>query len=208
MKSYLWTMILLALAACQTLQAPDVPATLQAQDAAYATAVIALQRTADAKRTQVNNTALSAATQVAAIHSVVPGIAPETSNAVPQNSDTEIAGGIGGMAFVETGTTASKRESDGCKGYDQTEFAASTPRIYVITRALHLAAGTLMAVEWLYEGQPVAQGSWTSPGDEQNFCVWFYITPDVVAFTPGQWSVQIYANGEAVVPPISFVIVP
>jgi hypothetical protein len=187
------------LAACQTLQAPDVPATLQAQDAAYGTAVIALQRTADANRTQVNNTALSAATQVAAIHSVnvqllatveagnpptsavVPGIAPETSNAVPQNSDAVIAGGIGGMAFVETGTTASKRESDGCKAYDQTEFAASTPRIYVITRALHLAAGTLMAVEWLSEGQPVAQGSWTSPSDEQNFCVWFYITPDEVA---------------------------
>lgn len=204
------------LSACQVLNAPDMPATLRVQNTAYVAEATSISESLATREIVVAATAQAASTIVAetgGVNRVLMATARALNPPTPprQTGGVSVTGGVssgtGGSQFVSTGVTSRKRDSDGCADGFETQFTTTTPAIYIITQAASVQAGTLMQVDWSYEGQMVSQSSWTVPQDERNFCIWFYIDPATVAFSAGSWSVQLSANGSVVGTPIPFSIV-
>lgn len=211
--------LLLVLSACQAFRGPDVQATLQAEGAAYVAEATAIAQTAQAQATFIQATVDAAGTQIAETNSInqqllatarvlipptpqrIVGNAPDASGvAMP-----DMAGESGGTTgFANTGVTASIREADGCPNGFQNQFSTSAERIYVTTQASSIRAGTVMGVEWRFEGQVVYSDDWTVSQDSTNFCLWYFVTPDDVPFQAGNWSVQLFADGGAIEPSVSF----
>jgi hypothetical protein len=112
-----------------------------------------------------------------------------------------------GTQFTEIAVSLNVREDDGCVDGPTTSIPAGSTRIYATARAFNIRAGTLMGADWLREGQVVYQSStWTVESDDDDFCLWFYIEPADVEFTPGAWAVRLYADGQALEPLASFTI--
>jgi hypothetical protein len=201
-------------AACQVFRSADVPATLQAQNAAYIAEATALAQTHDAAAAQVLTTAQVAETYVAREESInqvlvvtvragdPPTVGRNVGNAAGAAGTPE----AGETAFVDIQMAASVRESDSCANSIQTQFPGDTQEIYATARALNIRAGTQLSVEWRYEGQVVWQESWTVPVDSDSFCLWFNLDPLVVALSPGNWSASLYADGVNIGSPIPFSI--
>jgi hypothetical protein len=114
--------------------------------------------------------------------------------------------GTGATQFTEIQTAASVRESDGCADAIQTQFSPGTQQIYLTARALNIRTGTRLDVEWRFEGELVWQENWTVLVDSADFCLWFYIDPATVSFSPGNWSVQLFADGITTGTPAAFSI--
>ena len=202
------------LGACQVLTAPNVPATLSAQNTAFAAEATAIPLSLGETSVAVARTAVAAETNVADVNSVnrqliatVNAVVPSTL--APQVGSAPIAGdgqtsNTVPNALVDIGVTARKRDSDGCADGTQSQFAVDVPIIYATTRATSINAGAVVAVEWKYQGQVVGSGNYTAPNDETNFCIWFPLDPATVPFTPGSWSVQFTLNGNVVEPTIFF----
>ncbi len=108
--------------------------------------------------------------------------------------------------FTDVGTALTVRDADGCSMGLVTAFAADVQRIYVTTRALNIRAGTVMRVQWNYEGQPSFSESFTVAQDDDDFCLWFYIEPTNATFDAGTWSVQLFANESPINDPLTFTI--
>lgn len=208
---------ILLTASCQSLRAEDVNATLQAENVSYATEAASLYSTMQLRRTAVVETAQAAqqyvqernSMNIVLIATVRAGDPPEIAIGAP----VVMQGPAGTPSantpqFVQTGLASMVNESDGCALGLTTEFSASTPRIYATTRALNIQAGTRMRVEWLYTGSMVFQESWTVPGSHDDFCLWFYIEPQIVAFTPGDWQMILYREETPASAPVDFRIVP
>lgn len=223
--------VLLLLSGCGVLTAPNVPATLRVESTAYILEATAIAASLTTREVQVALTALAAQTEVAqnssinrvlmaTARAVIPptpprevGVAPEGAGmmdeAMVESGQSESApaadSSLAGQ-FVSTGVTTAKRDSDGCAVSFQTQFTADIYEIYVITRAVSLRAGTVMGAQWSYNGEVVAQNSWTAPQDETNFCIWFFINADTVPLSPGEWTVRLTADGRGIDPLVPFTI--
>jgi hypothetical protein len=202
------------LGGCQVLNAPNVPATLSAQNTAFAVEATSIPQSLEGTAIALARTAIVAQTQVADISSINRQLVA-TANVVvpitpaPQIGSAPSTGGgeqsAGGPTTLQDNTvTSRKRDSDGCADGTQSQFAIDTPIIYAITRAPSISAGAVVAVEWKYQGEVVGSGSYTVPRDETNFCMWFPLDPANIPFTPGSWSVQFTLNSNVVEPTIFF----
>jgi hypothetical protein len=201
---------------CQVLNAPNVPATLSAQNTAIALEATSIPQALEGTAIALARTAVMAETDVADINSInrqliatVNAVVPAGSGAqdgaapVVNNGNTQASGTIS-SSLVDMGVTSRKRDSDGCADGTQSQFAVDTPIIYATTRAPSISAGAAVAVEWKYQGDVVGSGSYTVPKDETNFCIWFPLDPANIPFTPGSWSVQFTLNGNVVEPTMFF----
>lgn len=142
---------------------------------------------------------------------VTPGmnatVSPMEMPAVTPAAGAVMAGNAIETQFVDVATALSVRDNDGCAVAPVSNFSANVTRIYATARALNIRAGTQMAADWLYNGTLVYQSSpWTVSVDDDDFCLWFYVEPNDFAFSPGSWSVQLYANGVAIQPSAAFTI--
>lgn len=200
------------LGGCQVLNAPNVPATLSAQNTAFAVEATSIPQSLEGTAVALARTAIVAQTQVADISSINRQLVA-TANVVvpitpvPQVGAAPIVGGeqsAGGTTLQDNTVTSRKRDSDGCADGTQSQFAIDTPIIYAITRAPSISAGAVVAVEWKYQGEVVGSGSYTVPRDETNFCMWFPLDPANIPFTSGSWSVQFTLNSNVVEPTIFF----
>ncbi len=231
--------LVIAASGCRVFTAPDVPATLQAQNTAYVEEATQLAADFQTQQVAVRASAQAGVVTVAAMDSInrqlaltaraiVPntperqiGIAPgaEAFSATQAPSDlsaivaaTPPPGGavvpttVVDSPFIDTGVSQGVRETDGCADQFVTQFAPTASRVYVNTRARRVSAGTLMAAEWSFAGQLVAQDSFTISEDATDFCIWFFLDAARVPFTPGQWSVTLTANGSPVGPAVAFTI--
>ncbi len=206
--------LFIIVAACQVLRPEDVPATLQAQNAAYIAEATALAETHQAAAGQVLATAQAAESYVAQeesinqvlVATVRAGDPTTVARAVGSAPGAAGTPGAGETAFVEIQTAGSVRESDSCPASIQTEFPTNVQEIYVTARALNIRAGTRLDVEWRYEGELVWQENWTVPVDSDDFCFWFNIDPAVAALSPGNWSASLYADGVSIGAPATFSI--
>lgn len=225
-------MLVCLLCACQVLNAPNVPATLSAQNVAYAAEATAIAVSIRATISDIVVTAQAAETAIsedtsinrqllAIVAAIIPPTPVRQVDAAPganvaSGDGTGVTGGIittgeGSIAntsqFVETTITSNIRESDGCAADFQTEFSSDTTRIYAVTKAVSISAGITVQADWRVAGQTVSEGSYTTPTDQTNFCIWFPLDPASIQFTPGQWSVQLSANGLPIEPTLFFTIV-
>jgi len=208
-------MIVSLIGGCGLLNAPNVPATLGAQNTAFAAEATLIPQSLEGTAVALVRTAAVAETNVAEINSVnrqliatLNVVVPPTT--APQVGSAPITNGAGEgtsaapTSLVDISVTAHKRDSDGCADGTQSQFAVDTPIIYAITRAPSITSGAVVAVEWKYQGQVVGSGSYTVPGDETNYCMWFPLDPANIPFTQGSWSVQFTLNGNPVEPTIFF----
>ena len=198
---------------CQVLNAPNAPATLSAQNMTFAAEATSIPQSLEGTAVSLARTAVVAETNVADISSInrqliatVNAVVPSTP--APQAGAAPIVGGElttgATTSLVDIGVTSRKRDSDGCTDGTQSQFAVDTPIIYATTRAASISSGSVVAVEWKYQGEVVGSGSYTLPKDETNFCMWFPLDPANIPFSPGTWSVQFTLNSNLVEPTIFF----
>jgi hypothetical protein len=234
LKCFSVVLLIGILSACQVLNAPNVPATLSAQNTAYAAEATTIVLSIRAADSNIVVTAQAAETTIAEYSSInrqllatVAAIIPPTParqvGAAPganvaSGDGAGVTGDAGGIAssgavsstrasqFVETAITARIRESDGCADGFQTEFVPDVARIYAVTKAISISAGTTVQAEWRVAGEIVSQGSYTTPADQTNFCIWFPLDPESIPLTSGQWSVRLSVNGLPIEPTLFFTI--
>ncbi len=217
MKLYWWLGLVVLLTSCQVFQGVDTQATLEAEVQTYATESVSIEQTVESYRLQVQITAVAAETEVwvagnvnqqllatarvlsPPTQSVVAGIAAESA--------TDMTGEGDGMRFSEVVTASGVRQSDGCAEQVQTQFSQDSERIYVVAQIPILEPQTVMGVEWLDEGQLVYADSWVAASGGSDYCVWYFITPEDVAFSPGNWSVRLSAGGSILGSAAPFTIV-
>ena len=231
----LWmsALFVLLVAACSSLSGPDTAATLDAQNGGFVAEATNLAAMARAKTTEIWATVNWGGTyvysreqinlkllatvranepptqQVIIVNPTGPvGVAGPVTLGAPESpvdGATPPAGATpdaSGAQFANTVTTSTVRESDGCPVGSQTSFPTSAERIYAVTQALNIRAGTQMGVEWRQEGQVVDSKTYDVPADSPSLCVWFYLD----RFTPGNWTVQLTANGQPVADALAFTV--
>ncbi|HEX5691426.1 MAG TPA: hypothetical protein VFX76_15535 [Roseiflexaceae bacterium] len=75
-------------------------------------------------------------------------------------------------------------------------FNAEQPRIYVVAEASQLTSGTAMFARWSRDGKPFEDSQEiTANKDYQNTYVEFHLEPVQGTFDPGQYTVQLFVNG-------------
>ena len=229
--------LLLTASACSSMNADDPAATLQAQRAGFVTEATSIAQAGQAQGTQIVETVSAAETYTALIEGrnqqlmatmqiafpptqalvVSSGASTPGQNATPAPVGSLIeatpASGevpdasLGNAQFAQVGTASSVRDSDGCADTLATSFPAGTALVYITTRALNVAGGTQMSVEWFYNGELDYSESFTIPSDDDDFCMWFSLVATESALASGNWSVKLYANNQSVDPPqIDFTI--
>lgn len=98
--------------------------------------------------------------------------------------------------------------ADDCATGISSSFSSSNSEIYVVATAVNVPAGTNIVSRWRLEGVEVALHDWTpSFNIETPACIWFYIDQPTTVFTPGNWTVEIEANGSVMSAPTAFTIV-
>jgi hypothetical protein len=209
-------LLIVIVAGCKALQAEDTAGTLQAQNAAYGTEAVQLQAAGTSERVNAQQTHVFNTTQVAGLNAVnqqliatlIVRITP-TPDLIVENAPDDMGltvngAGSGGVPasstgnsnnpYSLTGVAASVRADDGCVQNPQRSFSLDTQEIYATFVANNLVSGTNLRAEWYREDELVDTADWTPNRDYEQICVWFYITQSDVPFTPGNWSVRLYAN--------------
>lgn len=203
---------LLLAGACQALNSQNIPATLQAQNSGYITEATGIVEHLTSREVELLVTSQAASTIIAEVSNINRQLAATAQIVIPPTPARQIsvAAGVEGSSgsqsniqFADTSVTTNKRDSDGCADGFQTEFVSETPRIYAITRAVSVTAGTVVSVEWLNTSQMIGEGSYTVTEDQTNFCIWF---PFDGPFAPGEWTVQLSVNGQPIQPAIVFTV--
>ncbi|MEO8612184.1 MAG: hypothetical protein ABI690_30095 [Chloroflexota bacterium] len=204
--------LLLGLSACQAFTRPDTPATLRAENDGYIMEATSIAQTAQAENTNLQATAVAAEGTLTVMDNVKQQLMATARVAIPPTPIIEGGGvtgvsdttGTGSMQFINVSTASSVRDSDGCATDTQSQFTSDTQRIYITARALNIKAGTLLGVEWLYQGAIVHKENFVAPIDDDDYCLWFNIDPSTITFSPGGWIVRLYANDSPVEPEVDF----
>jgi hypothetical protein len=205
--------LLFGLSACQAFTRPDTPATLRAENDGYIVEATSIAQTAQAESVNLQATVMAAEATLTLMDNIQQQLMATARAAIPPTP--QIAGGgnfaTGGtstdsLQFVDVGTASSVRDSDGCADGLQSQFEPDSGRIYVTARALNMRAGTLMGVEWHYQGQIAHKENFVVPIDDDDYCLWFNIDPSTVSFSPGGWTVRLYANDSPIEPDVAFSI--
>jgi hypothetical protein len=206
----------LLLTACGAFAIGDSNSTLEAEQQGYVAEATAIQSTLHAHSAQVAGTARAAETQVAvrqdvnaALYATVQAGSPPTQQIISSAGGANTPQAIlqGERWFVKTGLSPSVRDSDGCAERAQSDFTPDASRIYATFKAFNIGAGTPLSARWSYEGQTRIEESFVLDRSAGEICLWFYIEPSMVEFTPGLWDVRLYAEGFQLEAPMTFRIV-
>lgn len=211
---FIMLLLVVMLAGCEAFNRPDLPATLGADNMTFQAEFTALAQSAATEQADAEGTATAGQATLdyyesinqqlmATSRVVVPRTPNPVANAVPVSGATTTAAG---MQLVDTVVAGNRSEVDGCAVGTRTVFQQTEARIYVITRAVNVTAGTKVSAEWMFGGQMVANSDITIGADDDDICLWFYIDSSLIPFTPGEWSARILLNDGFVPPEVSFTV--
>lgn len=210
------------LAACQSLQGEDVPATMRADLTLYATEAAAIQAQLVARRTEAAATIQAAGTQaadffhynnvlVATVRAVIPptpaerlAVAVESSGGASEYQVNEM-----GMAteLEQIGISSFLSPEDGCFETQSTVFNMNTVEtLYLTARAVSMQAGTRLEADWDFNGQMMYRSSWIAQISQMDLCISLRFSSADVPFQAGNWTVTLFVN-EALVTRIAFEMV-
>ena len=96
--------------------------------------------------------------------------------------------------------------ADDCPIGNSSVFSAQAQAIYVVARAIDAPRGTVFTSRWLLRNEEVIRYDFAPDFDIARACIWFYIDPSEVRFTPGPWAVILQVNGQDAAPPVEFII--
>lgn len=192
-----------ALSGCQVLDPPDVPATLQTENLSYVVQATEIAQQATLEAEDVRATAQAAGTRAADIQMVNRVLLATVRAGDPDDSVSVVANTLATPVgldpnqrwFVKTGVSTRVRESDGCVEDAHIRFSTEDQRIYATVVAYNINQGVRMSASWAHEGNTVHEDSWIVNRNAAHICIWFDISGDVVALTPGNWSVRLFADG-------------
>ncbi|PJF24906.1 MAG: hypothetical protein CUN53_15465, partial [Phototrophicales bacterium] len=88
--------------------------------------------------------------------------------------------------------------ADDCAVNPTTNFSSAASRIYVSARAFNLSPANTVTSRWFYAGMQRVSYDWSPSSRVNDACIWFYITPEAVAFSPGAWSVDLLIDGSLI----------
>ena len=193
--------------ACQVVGGDDVQGTLDAANIIYETEVSQLSVDNIISQTQVSGTLAAAETRAAQVQSVNQqllatldaGSSP-TPPLVVGRADAAAVGADqmfeeGDRLFIKTGVTENV-DNEGCNADPRSEFTSSTPQIYATLQAFNVESGTPMRAEWYYQGELRIADDWTVDFSFDERCLWFVLEASRTEFTPGSWSVILFADEE------------
>jgi hypothetical protein len=96
--------------------------------------------------------------------------------------------------------------ADDCPIGNSRVFSSQAQAIYVVARAVNAPRGTQFTSRWLLRNEEVIRYDFVPDFDIARACIWFYIDPSEVTFTPGPWAVILQVNGQDAAPPVEFTI--
>ncbi len=201
---------------CAAFNGEDARGTLEAERVGFATEIAALATQDTLERTQAAQEVAAGNATLALVNGVNQQLVATLKRvltptpplqAVQQISGTQAAQFEGRRLFVKTGVSAQVNPRDGCVEGAALTFSVDTPRIYATARAFNIEAGTPLMARWFYENELVYEFSFTTERSYDDWCFWFDITPDLVAFKAGSWAVRLYADGFQLEEPMPFSLV-
>jgi hypothetical protein len=214
----------------------DIQLTLVSENLELSTQIAEIRSTATYAADKLNQTAeylQTAVTQVAANNQllsitltasgvdasrITPGAPIATQ---PANSNTPLTtqdvspDAAGGTVITPTGlitpslyniVLAAGVGSNDCALSSSTTFSSSTSQIYVVATAANIPSGTKLSSHWFREGTEVIFHDFTPDFNIEQNCIWFFIDQTDVAFTAGNWSVQLDINDQPAGSPVAFTI--
>ena len=211
---------MVTLPACEALNQADLPATMAAQNVAFATEIVSLDEIAVTENAASSVRAAelaTAAAQVNGVNAQLVGTLQVVVTPTPQlQADAfdpltpAAPGEVGQRLYVNSGISTEVRSSDGCVVDPREQFGPLVPRLYATFVAFNLTAGTLFRVEWWWTTtqQLMFSDSWTADQNYDELCVWFYVTQDDVTFEPGTWQARLFVDEVQMTSPQRFEIVP
>lgn len=217
MKALAAIALALALSACGALNQADTPATLIAQNEAYANEIAALDMSATAENAGSRERAIELSTRAAALSgvnvqlvgtlSVMVTPTPQLESSAFEQSMLENPDQVGQRLYVNTGVTT-EIDGRGCAVNPRDTFTIYEPRIYGTWVAYQLTAGTVFRLEWVYttNQQLMFSDSWIADGNYDEICVWFYITPEDVTLIPGAWQARLFIDEVQMTAPLRFTV--
>lgn len=107
-------------------------------------------------------------------------------NQIPQTGGNQ--GQLGDMFVAES------VDQGGCPVGETNRLAANQP-IYVGVERSQIPSGTQMFARLYYEGEPVEDAPQITADQSMQTCVWFEFQPVGQAFEPGNYSAEIFVNG-------------
>lgn len=201
-------------AGCRAFEGQSVAATMQAQNITFVAEATQIFETAQARGTTVFMTAEAADTAIAMNQNVNLQLMATARAIIAPTQPRVGSGDLGVEAAITTGETqfvdfalaSAVRDSDGCASGIRSNFTMQDNHIYITARALNIKARTQMRVEWRKEGVIAWYDNFIVHDDHAELCIWFDIATSFVNFSPGAWSVIIYAGPTAVSPVVNFSI--
>ncbi len=105
-----------------------------------------------------------------------------------------------GATFASATTATGVRQDDGCPQDNVNQFPPSEDEIYLVVTARDVQPGTTFYSRWRGpDSQPFDTVSWTPDAPFDEVCIWFFITPGDLAFSPGEWEAQLLADDQVVI---------
>ena len=194
----------------------DVQATLDSSERDLSTDAASIASTSLVDRTQAAETVVAGSTAVAQIlnvnrqlHATLAAGSTPTAPVVQGQANTgDMSAAEDSREIVLTGVTASVHPDTGCVVGARTDFTSPVEQLYVTMQSFNVQAGTLLYVEWFYEGTIRVRQSWSVDITSVERCLWFEIDATDTTFTSGEWSVLIYVGEQhmQVSEPITFYI--
>ena len=202
----------LLMVGCQVIDPPDPVATLNAENSTILEEATAIAQAAEDDRMRIESTAADTLTQVAEMSSqnqvllaTVRASDPVGPRVVAQ-TDTQPVLTPGQRWFSKTGVAAQINEADGCVVGAQIRFSQDTPVIYATMRVFNIESGVQLSAVWAHEGTEMHRESFVLNRGASEICIWFSLESSVIDLLPGNWTVQLYADGARLEQPMQFTV--
>ncbi len=101
----------------------------------------------------------------------------------------------GQMEVSDLSSAAGLDSNSGCSSGTVRQFSPQVPEIYVTARVTELRAGAVFQVSWFRGDAMVAETNWQATYSKSFECIWFYVSPEDFAFTPGSYSATLTVDG-------------
>lgn len=199
---------------CQAFNRVDTYATAQAQNAEYETEIAVMTEVATAEAALINTTIEAHETAIAHVNGINQQLMRTLAIQVTPTPQIQVEAGLvdstlqsefeGRRLFVKTGVSTLINNDDGCVISPQFYISETETRLYGTLKAYNVEPGVVMRAEWRRDGTPVWEDVWTVDQNYAEICIWFFLESADVPFTPGDWSVEMFADGFSLEGPMVF----
>jgi hypothetical protein len=124
---------------------------------------------------------------------IITPIQQPTAAVAAESTQAVVASGEANLTNI---TVTNAVGADDCPMGARSEFdPAQDTTIYITAVGNNLTSANVVSSRWLVDGTEAVVYDWSPSGEVNGACIWFYITPEAIDFTPGNWSVELSVDG-------------